>query len=158
VGVALVVLMFAVFPLRMAIQVEHAPMGETETMSIGWLFAPVIGAWGLARLAISACGNLDAGKRVFIRLLPAFFLLYFGCGYGLWMASLFGFSNLYWWMQFVLILAPTVMATVMVALSYIAKEKVGFLTNKTASNALVTVTAAVPVLFAACSWCFWLTL
>lgn len=154
----MVVLAFAVFPLRMELKVEHEPMGETETMGIGWLFAPVIGAWGLASLAISACVDLDAGKRALIRLFPAFFLLYVGCGYGLWMASLFGFSNLYWWMQFVLILAPTVLATVIAALSYIAKEKLGFLTNKTTSNALVGVTAAVPVLFAACSWCFWLTL
>jgi hypothetical protein len=130
-------------------------MDATETMGIGWLFAPVIGAWGLASLAISASGNSETGKRAFIRLAPAFFLLYVGCGYGLWMATKYGFDSMYWWVQFVLMFAPTALATTIAALSFHAKQKLGFLTNKPASNALASTIVVVPVLFAIISWVFW---
>jgi hypothetical protein len=103
-GLALILLAIAVFPLRYTLQVEQNPMGETETVGIGWVFAPVVAAWGFASLSINTAKD---SKNVEVQGL---FLLFLGAGsvYALYMVTHYG-SVLFWWIQFALMLAPTVL-------------------------------------------------
>jgi hypothetical protein len=78
----------------MELKVEHEPMGETETMGIGWLFAPVIGAWGW-QVYNFCLWDLELGNARSFGW-PAFFLLYVGCVYGLWMASSMDLTHVWW--------------------------------------------------------------
>jgi hypothetical protein len=148
-GLALLLLAIAVFPLRYTLQVS--PIGETETVGIGWVFAPVVAAWGFASLAINtAKGN----KNVEVQGL---FLLLLGAGsvYASWMVAHYG-SNVYWWIQFALMLTPTVLVATLTVMQAKKAQTLSRLNKVKTQWALFAGMLAVPVVFLSTSAYWWL--
>ncbi len=88
-GLVLIVLAFIAFPTR----VEFADQGEiggSEHYNVGWLFAPIIGVWGLAGVALGLIQSSMPKQRVEYCLLLILVVVCTGLTFASFMAIVYG--------------------------------------------------------------------
>ena len=105
-GFGLFFLALVTFPTRVMIQVQP---GDFDDVSVGWLFAPIIGAWGLAGVALGITESSLTKKDALLSLLPVFALIYIGLGLASWVVTVYG-ANWFWRVYFGLLLFPCLIA------------------------------------------------
>ncbi len=132
-----------------------------NTYGTGWLFAPVIGVWGLASLALWIMTSASSKEDVVSHLLPLFALMCTGLAFATWMAIGFNASpndaNFFWWIYFGLFLAPSVIAGVAGFLYFTRKEKlVKTLSNPKTQVVMSCLLASTPLVYTAVLWIFYL--
>ena len=62
-GLGLVFLALVTFPTTVMIKVQP---GDIDDVSIGWLFAPIIGAWGLASVSLGITEAFRSRKEALL--------------------------------------------------------------------------------------------
>jgi hypothetical protein len=86
-GLALVIVALVVFPVRLPLQAQP---GDVDYYVVGWLFAPILGVWGMASLTLGLTQCSIAKKKVESFLLPVFAIVAVGLAYASYMAVVFG--------------------------------------------------------------------
>ncbi len=149
-GIALVVLAVAIFPVQIPIQAQ--PM-DVDYYGVGWLLAPIIGVWGLASIVLGLVQSASPRQQIEYYLYPLVAFISISLIYALYMAFAFGsglisrFNHFdpFWWLYFGLILAPSLLIYV-AAFKYMRTHKQPkFLENKKVRAAMFAVLAVVPL-------------
>jgi hypothetical protein len=120
-----------------------------NTYSIGWLIAPVIGAWGLASIALGITESSLSRRNVLLCLLPVFALILVGLGFASWMVMNYG-ENMFWRTYFGFFLFPCLIAGTVSFFYFTKKEKLAQTFQNLQVRVYVLVAlVAVPLLYTA---------
>jgi hypothetical protein len=140
----MVFLAMVTFPTRIMTEVQP---GDFDDVGVGWLFAPIIGAWGLTSVALGIAESSLPRKEILLCLLPVFALLYIGLGFASWMVMNYGVLW-FWRAYFGFILLPFLIAHTAVFFYFTKKERLAqVLSNiRTRTYALIAL-VSVPLLY-----------
>ncbi len=153
-GIALVALAVVAFPTRIPLQAQPR---DVDYYSIGWLFAPIIGIWGLASLVLGLVQSSSSKTRIASYLLPVLATVTVGLAYASYMVVVFGFGIIrsvgrgepFWWLCFGLVLAPAVLVYAS-ALKFLKSDyRADFLNKPKARVAVFAGLAIVPLTYSA---------
>ncbi|MFB3888879.1 MAG: hypothetical protein ACE14S_05260 [Candidatus Bathyarchaeia archaeon] len=149
-GVALLVLAAVSFPTRIVVGDMAEPMGY-DKVNVGWLFAPVVGVWGLASLVMGLAQSSAPRSRVEPFLLLILALVSAGAAYAGYLAFAFGTPLLhlaaepFFWLYFTLCLVPAIVVYVFGFRYFRAKERGELLARKKTKVMAFAATLTVPV-------------
>jgi hypothetical protein len=153
-GIALILL--AVVSLFVRIPIQGQP-GDVDYFSIGWMFAPIIGVWGLASTVLGIVQSTQPKRRIesYLSLVlavvtvslayAAYLVIVFGSG----IISSVGKGEPFFWVYFSLVLAPSLLIYVSSIRFMRSKEILDFLTNQKVRIATFVTLAAVPLSYTA---------
>jgi hypothetical protein len=150
-GVALFVLAVVTFP-------THAQAADSDYYGVGWLFAPIIGVWGLASLVLGLVQSSQPKSKVEAYLLLISALLFVGFAFAAFMAVIYGVGIVqsvargepFWLIYFGFVLVPGLIAGVSTYKYLKSKEKESrVLMDKKVKAVTFVLLAAVPLLYSA---------
>ncbi len=153
-GVTLCSLALVLFPTRIDLA-DQGEVGGSEHVNIGWLFAPIIGVWGLASLAVGLV-QYPKAKSFVARLLlfisaligvGLFFAFYMVLFYGLGIVASVGRGEPFFLLYFGLVMAPSIVVLASTFKFLKAGERAVFQVSKKAKAATFTVLAVVPLAY-----------
>jgi hypothetical protein len=155
-GIALFVVALVAFPTRVEFVDQQAP-GHSEDYSVGWLFAPIIGVWGLASLALGLVQSTRPNGQVAQLLLLLSLLVCVGLSFAAYMVIVYGFGIVasvgrgepLFLLYFGLVLAPSLIILTSTVKFLRAGERAIFQVSKQVKAAVFVVLAAVPVTYSA---------
>lgn len=153
-GIALFVAALVAFPTRIEFVDQQAP-GHSEDYGVGWLFAPIMGVWGLASLALGLVQSTKPKWHVARLLLLLSALVCVGLSFAAYMVIFYGFGIVasvgrgepLFLVYFGLVLAPSLVILASTVKFLKAGEKTIFQVNKRAKAAVFVVLAAVPLTY-----------
>ncbi|MCW4010099.1 MAG: hypothetical protein NWF05_05715 [Candidatus Bathyarchaeota archaeon] len=153
-GIALVVLAFVSFPIRIPLQAQP---GDVEYYRAGWLFAPIVGVWGLASAVLGLVQSSLPKNKIETYLLPVLAVDSVGLAYAGYLAVVFGSGIIrsvgrgepFFWVYFGLFLVPSVLIYAFSIRFMRAKERTEFLRNKRWRATAFVLLAAVPLSYTA---------
>jgi hypothetical protein len=152
-GVALVVLAVVTFPARVML---HAQAADSDYYGVGWLFAPIIGVWGLASLVLGLVQSSQPKSKVEAYLLPISVVLFVGFAFAAFMAAVYGVGIVrsvghgepFWLIYFGFVLGPSLIAGASTYKYLKSKEKENrLLLDKKVRAVTFVLLAAVPLLY-----------
>jgi hypothetical protein len=153
-GVALIALTVFIFPIRIPIEAQP---GDVDYFSTGWLFAPIIGVWGLASTVLGLVQSSQPKRKIESYLLlilagvtvslayAAYMVIVFGSG----IISSVGRGEPFFWVYFGLVLAPSLLIYTFSIRFMRSKERLDFLANQKVRIATFIALAAVPLTYTA---------
>jgi hypothetical protein len=149
-GVALVALAVVTFPTRIPIQEQ--PM-DVDYYSVGWLFAPIIGIWGLVSVVLGLVQSSSPKRKIESYLLPILAVVSVSLVYAAYLAVVLGSGIIrsvgkgepFFWLYFGLVLVPSLLIYASATKFLRSKEKIDFLANKKVRAATFVILAAVPL-------------
>jgi hypothetical protein len=154
-GLALVIVALVVFPMRLPLQTQP---GDVDYYGVGWLFAPILGVWGMASLTLGLTQCSITKKKVESFLLPVFAIVTVGLAYASYMAIVFG-SGIWlsvgrgeplWLIYFAVTLVPSAIVFAATAMFLRAESKLRIMLSKKSLRAgLFTVAVSTPVVYSA---------
>jgi len=153
-GVTLFVIAIVSFPTRVEFVDQQEP-SHSETYTIGWLFAPIIGAWGFASLALGLEQSSMPKRRVEYCLLFILAVVCVGLSFATYMVVFFGSGIVasagrgepFFWLYFGLILAPNIIVIASTTQFLRAKERAFLKLSRKVKTAVFVVLAAVPLTY-----------
>jgi hypothetical protein len=152
-GTALFTLTVLSFPMRTILADHGEPLGF-ESFPVGWLFAPIMAAWGLASLVFGLLQARSQKAEKYLQVVFAFalFATAFGVSFGGLMVFFFGsfvtqlVTAPFWWLYLALFLVPSVTVLASCATYYRKEEKIYSIFAKWKIRvALFAATLSVPV-------------
>ena len=153
-GIALIALAVFIFPMRIPIEAQP---GDVDYFSVGWLFAPIIGIWGLASIVIGLVQSSQPKRKTesYLSIIlavvtvslayAAYLLIVFGSG----IISGVGRGEPFFWVYFGLVLAPSLLIYASSIRFLRSEERLEFLTNQKVRLATFITLAAVPLSYTA---------
>jgi hypothetical protein len=153
-GIALLLLAVASLPMRIPIQGQP---GDIDYFSMGWLFAPIIGVWGLASTVLGLVQSSQPKRKLesYLSLIlavvtvslayAAYLVIVFGSG----IVSSVGRGEPFFWVYFGLVLAPSLLIYTFSIRFMRSKERLDFLANQKVRIATFIALAAVPLIYTA---------
>ncbi len=149
-GLLLIVLAVVTLPTKIPLQAQ--PM-DVDYYTVGWLFAPIIGVWGLASVVLGLVGISAPKSRITTYLSVILVVVTVGLAYASYLAAVFGTGIIrsvgqgepFWWLYFGLVLAPSALIYASAFKFFKAKEKTEILVNKKVKTAALVVLPAVPL-------------
>ena len=146
-GLGLLILTLFSAPIKIQVNVQTPEFPDYEDFNIGLLFAPIVGAWGLASIALGITESSLSKKRVLLCLLPVFALIYVGLGFASWMVMNHG-MNWFWRAYFGFIFLPFLIGHAAAFYNFTNKEKlVQTLKNTRTRTSVFIALVAVPLLY-----------
>jgi hypothetical protein len=153
-GIALILLAVVSLPIRIPIQGQP---GDVEYFSMGWLFAPIIGVWGLASTVIGLVQSSKPKRKIESYLSLILAIVTLSLAYAAYLAIVFGSGLIrsvgrgepFFWVYFSLVLAPSLLIYVSSIRFMRSKEILDFLTNQKVRIATFVALAAVPLSYTA---------
>jgi len=151
-GIALVVLAVATFPMKIPIQAQP---GDVDYFGIGWLFAPIIGIWGFASIVFGLLQSSSPKRTIESYLLPVMALVTVGLAYATYMVIFFGSGIIssagrgepFWWLYFLMVLVPSLLIYASATKFLRSKAPIDLLASQEARIATFVILAAVPLLY-----------
>lgn len=152
-GIALIVLAVVIFPTR--IPIEAQPM-DVDYYSVGWLFAPIIGIWGLASIVLGLVQS-PPKRKIESYLLLILAVVSVSLAYAAYLAIVFGSGIVqsvgkgepFFWLYFGLVLVPSLLIYTSAIKFLGSKERIDFLANQKLRAATFVILAAVPLSYTA---------
>jgi hypothetical protein len=153
-GIALILLAVVSLPIRIPIQAQP---GDVDYFSMGWLFAPIIGVWGLASTVLGLVLSSKPKRKIesYLSLIlavvtvslayAAYLVIVFGSG----IISSVGRGEPFFWVYFSLVLAPSLLIYAYSIRFLKSKERLDFLTNQKVRLATFITLVAVPLSYTA---------
>ena len=153
-GIAL--LLLAVVSLFVRIPIQGQP-GDVDYFSIGWMFAPIIGVWGLASTVMGLVQSAQPKKKMESYLLLILAVVTVSLVYAVYMVIVFGSGIIssvgrgepFFWVYFSLILLPSLLIYASSIKFLRPKERLAFLANQKVRVATFVTLAAVPLSYTA---------
>lgn len=131
---------------------------DVDYFRVGWLFAPIIGVWGLACAVLGLVQSSEPKRKIETVLLPIFTVVCVGLTYVAYMVLVYGSGIIrsagrgepFWWLYFILVLAPSVI-TIASTITYLkSKEKnAATLKSKKMKIAALATMLSVPLVYSA---------
>jgi hypothetical protein len=149
-GIALILL--AVVSLSIRIPIQGQP-GDVEYFSMGWLFAPIIGVWGLASTVLGLVQSSKPRKKIEFYLSFILAVVTLGLAYAAYLVIVFGSGIIssvgrgepFFWVYFSLVLAPSLLIYAYSIRFLGSKERLDFLANQKVRIATFITLAVVPL-------------
>jgi hypothetical protein len=149
-GIALILL--AVVSLSIRIPIQGQP-GDVEYFSMGWLFAPIIGVWGLASTVLGLVQSSKPRKKIESYLSFILAVVTLGLAYAAYLVIVFGSGIIssvgrgepFFWVYFSLVLAPSLLIYAYSIRFLRSKERLDFLANQKVRIATFITLAVVPL-------------
>ena len=158
-GFGLILLSLVSSTIKTEVNAQSQDFPDYENFNIGFLFAPVIGSYGLASLALGIAEVSMPKKKTLVCLLPIFSIIYIWTSVIVWMAIQFGFDAPFWWVYAGIHFIPSIMVSVIGVIQFAKKEYMDrIFKNNIIRKAACTILIAIPLLFVAALWLFYLTL
>ena len=153
-GIALVALAVFIFPMRMPIEAQ--PM-DVDYYSIGWLFTPIIGVWGLASTVLGLVQSSQPERKIESYLLLVLAVVTVSLAYAAYTVIVFGSGVIrsvgrgepFFWVYFSLVLAPSLLIYTSSIRFLKSKERLDFLANQKVRIAMLVTLATVPLSYTA---------
>jgi hypothetical protein len=153
-GIAFVALGIVTFPTR--IPIEAQPM-DPDYYSVGWLFAPIIGIWGLASIVLGLVHSSSPKRTIESYLLPVLAVVTVGLAFATYMVVVFGSGIVrsvgsgepFWWLYLVMVLAPSVLIYTSAVKFLRSRGPLDFLASQKVRVATFVMLAAVPLSYTA---------
>lgn len=143
-GLFLVFLALVTLPIRILMQAQP---GDFDYYSIGWLFTPVIGTWGLASIALGVMEASLKQKETLVLLLLVFAPIYVCLAFASWMV-MNNAMNWFWRLYFGFIFFSFLIGHAAVFFHFTKKEKLARILKKRRTRIFVFITlVAVPILY-----------
>ena len=149
-GIALILLAVLSLPVRIPIQGQP---GDVDYFSMGWLFAPIIGVWGLASTVLGLVQSSKPRKKIefylsFILVVvtvslayAAYLVVVFGSG----IVSSVGRGEPFFWFYFGLVLAASLLIYASSIRFLRSEKRLDFLANQKVRSAIFVALAVVPL-------------
>ena len=153
-GIALVLLAVVSLPIRIPIQGQP---GDVDYFSIGWLFTPIIGVWGLASTVLGLVQASQPKRKIesYLSLIlagvtvslayAAYMVIVFGAG----IISSVGRGEPFFWVYFSLVLAPSLLIYASSIKFLRSKDRLDFSANQKVRIVTLIALAAVPLSYTA---------
>jgi hypothetical protein len=153
-GIALILLAVVSLPVRIPVQGQP---GDVDYFSMGWLFAPIIGVWGLASTVIGLVQSSKPKRRIEFYLSLILAVVTVSLGYAAYLVIVFGSGIMssvgrgepFFWVYFSLVLAPSLLIYAYSIRFLRSKGRLDFLVNKKVRMTTFVVLAAVPLSYTA---------
>jgi hypothetical protein len=153
-GIALILLALVSLPIRIPVQGQP---GEVDYFSIGWLFAPIIGVWGLASAVIGLVQSSKPKRKIESYLLPILAVVTVSLAYAAYLAIIFGSGIIssvgrgepFFWVYFSLVLAPSLLIYASSIKFLRSEERLIFLANQKVRLVTFCALATVPLSYTA---------
>lgn len=124
-------------------------------MGIGWLFAPIIGIYGLASVVLGLVHSSIPKRKVELYLVPILAVVSVGLAYAVYMVVVFGSGIIqsvgrgepFFMIYFMLILFPSILIYASAVKCLRSEEKIKFLSNRRLRIAVFFTLAAVPLFY-----------
>jgi hypothetical protein len=124
---------------------------------MGWLFAPIIGMWGLASTVLGLVESSWPKRRIESYLIPILSIVSVGLAYAAYLAIVFGSGIIrsvgrgepFFWLYFSLILVPSLLIFAFSIKFFRAEGKVEFSANKNLRAGVFVALFAVPLSYTA---------
>lgn len=153
-GIALILMAVISLPIR--IPVRGQP-GYVDYFSMGWLFAPIIGAWGLASAVLGLVQSSQPKRKIESYLLLILTVVTVGLAYAAYLVIVFGSGIIssvgrgepFFWVYFSLVLAPSLFIYASSIRFIRSNERLDFLATRRARIAMFVALATVPLLYIA---------
>lgn len=153
-GLTLVTLAFIAFPTRVKLT-DQGAIGGSEHYNVGWLFAPIIGVWGLASVALGLIQSSMSKRRVEYYLLLILVVVCTGLAFAGFMAIVYGSGIVMsvgrgeplFLVYFGLVLVPSSIIMISTARFMKMGGKANLLVNKKVRSAVLFFLAAAPLTY-----------
>jgi hypothetical protein len=153
-GLGLIALAFIAFPTRVEFGDQWA-IGGSEHYNVGWLFAPIIGVWGLASIALGLIQSSMPKQRVEYYLLLILVVVCTGLAFAGFMAIVYGSGIVMsvgrgeplFLIYFGLVLVPSLIIVSSIVRFMKMGERANFLVNKKVKAVVFFLLAAVPLTY-----------
>jgi hypothetical protein len=151
-GIALILL--AVVSLSIRIPVQGQP-GDAEYFSMGWLFAPIIGVWGLASTFLGLVQSSKPKRKIESYLLLILAVVTISLAYAAYLVIVFGAGIIssvgrgepFFWVYFILVLAPSLVIYASSIRFMRSNERLEFLATQRIRITFFIALTAVPLLY-----------
>ena len=153
-GIALILLAVVSLPTKIPVQAQP---GDVEFFSIGWLFTPIIGVWGLASTVLGLVQSSQPERKIESYLLLVLAVVTVSLAYAAYTVIVFGSGVIrsvgrgepFFWVYFSLVLAPSLLIYTSSIRFLRSKERIVFLANQKVRVATFVAFAAVPLSYTA---------
>jgi len=153
-GIALILLAVVCLPIRIPIQGQP---GDVDYFSMGWLFAPIIGVWGLASIVLGLVQSSKPKRKIESYLSFILAVVTVSLAYAAYLVIVFGLGILrsvgrgepFFWVYFSLVMAPSLLIYAYSIRFLRSEERLDFLTNQKVRIASFVVLTAVPLSYIA---------
>jgi hypothetical protein len=153
-GIALIALAVFIFPMRIPIEAQP---GDVDYFGIGWLFAPIIGVWGLASTVLGLVQSSQPKRKIESYLLLILAVVTVSLAYAAYLVTVFGSGIIssvgrgepFFWVYFGLVLAPSLLIYACSFRFLGSKESIDFLTNQKLRFVTFVALGAVPLSYTA---------
>jgi len=153
-GIVLIALAILTFPIRRTIEAQSM---DFEYFSIGWLFAPILGAWGLSSTVLGLMQSSQPKRKIELYLLLILAMVTVSLAYAAYLVIVFGSGIIssvgrgepFFWVYFSLVLAPSLLIYASSIRFMKSKKRLVFLANQKVRIATFVALAAVPLLYTA---------
>jgi hypothetical protein len=130
---------------------------DVDYYSMGWLFAPIIGMWGLASTVLGLVESSWPKRRIESYLIPILAIVSVGLAYAAYLAIVFGSGIIrsvgrgepFFWLYFSLILVPSLLIFALTTKFLRAEGKVEFSANQKLRSGVFIALFAVPLSYTA---------
>ena len=152
IGFGLLALSLVFLPIKSEVNVQTADFPDYETFNIGFLFAPIIGVWGLTSIAIGILASSRSRTKTVLSIIPVFVLIYTGLAFTIWMVLAYG-SVIFWWGYFSLFLVPSTIIAIISVFYLLNKEVLlDALKNPKSIIAISCLIILVPLIYSIAFW------
>ena len=153
-GIGLIVFSLLTLLIKIEVNVQTPDFPDFETFNIGFLFAPLIGSFGLASLALGIA-EASLPKKTRLCFLPIG-IVYIAASVTVWMAIRFGFNAPFWWVYASAFFIAIIIAGFIGVKQFTGKNNVErILPNQMTRIAVFCILVAVPFLFVTVLWLFY---
>jgi hypothetical protein len=150
-GIVLIALAVLTFPTRMSIEAQSI---SVEYFSIGWLFAPILGVWGLASTVLGLVQSSQPKRKIESYLLLILAVVTVSLAYAAYLVIVFGSGIIssvgrgepFFGVYFSLILAPSLLIYAS-SIMFLGSKRLAFLANRRVRITTFVALAAVPLLY-----------
>jgi hypothetical protein len=151
-GIVLVALAFVTFPTKAMIQAQP---GDEDDYMIGWLFAPIIGIWGFAAITLGLVQSSIPKRKaesyllfiVAVVCVALTYAAYLAVAFGSGLIASVGRGELFFWLYFCLVLAPSLVTIGFTVKFFKAGDKPVFSVGKKVKVATLFLLVATPLLY-----------
>ncbi len=151
-GALLIATACIVFPARLPLYSQAA---DQDYIAVGWLFAPIIGVWGLSAVALGLVQSPMPKRSAESYLVFVLAIVCIGLGYAAYLTVMFGSGLIasvgkgepLFWVYFSLVLAPSLIIGISTVKYLRAKEKLVLLRSRGVRTATLLTLILVPLTY-----------
>jgi hypothetical protein len=152
-GLGLIISSFLSLAIRTEVNVQNPDFSDYELLNIGFLFAPVIGSYGLASLMLGVTEVSMSKKKALSCFFPFFGIICVFASFSVWLAVGLGSIAPFWWIYVGLFFIPAIIVLAVGLAQFTKKKRLNeLLKHQIMRKLFFGILLAVPLLFTVILW------